>query len=91
MNTHSILFNVASTTCIKLSSAHREAVYDYFYQVVNGDNLYTNPRREQILEAYYELKMSAPLGLNWIDHVSYALEELHLCRPYLTSQSRCSL
>jgi len=79
---HTILFNVAGLTEIKLSVEDHDKVYSYIEEVMNGDGLYEGASKESILEAYYDQELSHIYGLNWVDHISTILEEIGLIDRY---------
>ena len=74
---HSILFNIAAHTVLKLTAKDTKKIYEYIESTVNGDGLYEGASKETILEAYYNLQMSEAHGLNWIDHIQEILKELN--------------
>jgi hypothetical protein len=79
---HTILFNLAGLTEIKLSVEDHDKVYSYIEEVMNGDGLYEGASKESILEAYYDQELSHIYGLNWVDHISTILEEIGLIDRY---------
>jgi hypothetical protein len=50
---HTILFNIAAYTVLKLSKAQGQKLYALIEDTMNGDNLYEGADRETILEAYF--------------------------------------
>lgn len=50
---HTVLFNIAAYTCLRLEVTEGKEVYNYIEEVMNGDGLYEGATKETILEAYY--------------------------------------
>jgi hypothetical protein len=51
-NKNTIMFYIGASTVLKLDIDIIEQVYSIIEQIVNGDDLYENPSKETILEAY---------------------------------------
>lgn len=76
MNTHTILFNIASRTCMKLSPKKEEKVIGYIYNVMNGDGLYDNASKEIILEAYMNQEQGGRPDVTWAHLIAEALDDI---------------
>jgi hypothetical protein len=66
MTTHTILFNIATSTVLGLTSEQRQQILDEINCIMNGDNLYEGASQEIILEAYFN-QHSTGLGETWVD------------------------
>jgi len=76
LNPNTILFNVASRTCLKLSPKKEERVLGYIYNVMNGDGLYDNASKEIILEAYMEQERGGRPDVTWAHLIAEALDDI---------------
>lgn len=76
MKTHTILFNIASRTCMKLSPKKEERVIGYIYNVMNGDGLYDNASKEIILEAYMDQERGGRPDVTWAHLIAEALDDI---------------
>jgi len=76
LNPNTILFNVASRTCLKLSPKKEERVLGYIYNVMNGDGLYDNASREVILEAYFNQEQGGRPDVTWAHLIAEALDDI---------------
>jgi hypothetical protein len=76
LNPNTILFNVASRTCLKLSPKKEERVLGYIYNVMNGDGLYDNASKEVILEAYMDQESGGRPDVTWAHLIAEALDDI---------------
>lgn len=52
INKQTILFYIGASTVLKLDSYIIDQVYSIIEETINGDDLYEDPTKETILEAY---------------------------------------
>ena len=80
---HTILFNIAGLTLIKMTIEDLDEVYSVIEDTMNGDGLYEGANKETILEAYHDLQMGETYGLNWVDHISTIMQETGMIEKYI--------
>lgn len=68
---HTILFNIAAFTILKLTKEQAESVWNIIEDTMNGDNLYEGANRETILEAYYHQENIH--GETWVELIKDTL------------------
>jgi hypothetical protein len=72
---HTVLFNIAAYTVMKLSVAEGKRIYSYIEEIMNGDGLYEGASKETILEAYHN--QSNPCNTwTWVDLIAELQTEL---------------
>lgn len=76
MKTHTILFNIASRTCMKLPPKMERKVRAYIMNVMNGDGLYDNASEETILEAYMEQERGGRPDVTWAHLIAEAVDDI---------------
>ena len=74
---HTILFNVAAYTVLKLSKSQAHKLYQIIEDTMNGDDLYEGADRETILEAYFNQNIdpTSPEPM-WTDLLKELLPEI---------------
>lgn len=80
---HTILFNIAGLTLIKMTIEDLNEVYSIIEDTMNGDGLYEGANKETILEAYHSLQMGEVYGLNWVNHISSIMQETGMIEKYI--------
>lgn len=80
---HTVLFNIAGLTMIKMTIEDLDEVYSFIECTMNGDGLYEDASKETILQAYYDQEMSSVYGLNWVNHISSIMEETGMINKYI--------
>ncbi len=80
---HTILFNIAGLTLIKMTIEDLDEVYSIIEDTMNGDGLYEGANKETILEAYHSLQMGEVYGLNWVNHISSIMQETGMIEKYI--------
>jgi hypothetical protein len=71
---HTVLFNVAAYTVLKLSVAEGKRIYNYIEEIMNGDGLYKGATKETILEAYHDQYNAGPW--TWVELIQELQTEL---------------
>ena len=71
---HTVLFNIAAYTVLKLSIAEGKRIYNYIEEIMNGDGLYEGATKETILEAYHDQHNAGPW--TWIELIQELRTEL---------------
>lgn len=72
---HTVLFNIAAYTVMKLSVAEGKRIYSYIEEIMNGDGLYEGASKETILEAYHN--QSNPCNTwTWVDLIAECRAEM---------------
>lgn len=82
---HTVLFNIAGLTLIKMNIEDLDEVYSVIEDTMNGDGLYEGASKETILEAYHSLQMGELYGLNWVNHISTIMQETGMIEKYIKS------
>ena len=80
---HTILFNIAGLTMIKMTIEDLDEVYSIIECTMNGDGLYEGANKETILEAYHDQEMGELYGLNWVNHISSIMQETGMIKKYI--------
>jgi hypothetical protein len=75
---HTILFNIAAYTVLKLSKAQGQKLYALIEDTMNGDGLYEGADRETILEAYFNQNIDPanPEDPIWTDLLQELIPEI---------------
>lgn len=80
---HTILFNIAGLTLIKMSIEDLKEVYSVIECTMNGDGLYEDASKETILQAYYDQEMAELYGMNWVNLISNIMQETDMIQKYI--------
>ena len=81
MDHHTILFNAAARTVLRLTPAEEKRVRDHIEDVMNGDGLYEGASFETILEAYFH--QESMMGETWADLIDLIHNDAVPPAPYL--------
>jgi hypothetical protein len=82
---HTVLFNIAGLTLIKMTIEDLDEVYSVIEDTINGDGLYEDANKETILEAYYDQELAEVYGLNWVNLISGIMQETGMIEKYIKS------
>jgi hypothetical protein len=80
---HTVLFNIAGLTMIKMTIEDLNEVYSVIEDTMNGDGLYEEANKETILEAYHSLEMADLYGMNWVNLISNIMQETGMIEKYI--------
>ena len=80
---HTVLFNIAGLTMIKMSVEDLNEVYSVIECTMNGDGLYEDASKETILQAYYDQEMAELYGMNWMNLISCIMQETGMIQKYI--------
>ncbi len=80
---HTVLFNIAGLTLIKMTIEDLDEVYSVIECTMNGDGLYEDANKETILEAYYDQELAEVYGLNWVNLISGIMQETGMIEKYI--------
>ena len=71
---HTVLFNIAAYNRLQLPFAEGKRIYNYIEEIVNGDELYDDPSKETILEAYHNQYNVGPW--TWVELIMELMTEM---------------
>ena len=80
---HTVLFNIAGLTLIKMTIEDLKEVYSVIEYTMNGDGLYEDASKETILQAYYDQEMAQLYGMNWVNLISDIMQETGMIQKYI--------
>jgi hypothetical protein len=81
MNHHTVLFNLAARTVLRLTPSEENRVRGHIENVMNGDGLYDGASFETILGAFFD--QESMMGETWVDLITLICNEDVPAAPYI--------